>query len=329
MKYIGSKVLESENLILRPTKEEDLKVIWNILCDINVAKYYLVGKFNYDWELEKKWQYKKLEKALNKDVFQWSIILKTNNKCIGQVSCQNSYDEIGNKNDDAIRDIGWFLDSQYHGKGYGTEAAKLMLNYMFCEVGIKKIETCVAIENPASWKIVEKLGFNRLNKTRMVKYTIQTKETKVYCYEITKEEYIKRIKNKEKVETRIVLTGILRDNDLFLIVKRNENDELYPGAWEFPGGHLEPGETIKEGLKRELYEEIGLDINFNPIITHYSDEMKVKNGKIIYDLEIDFIINVNRNDINIKLSNEHSDYSWVTKESEYLDDFIKDKLSNI
>ena len=48
MKYIGSKVLESENLILRPTKEEDLKVIWNILCDIDVAKYYLVGKINYN-----------------------------------------------------------------------------------------------------------------------------------------------------------------------------------------------------------------------------------------------------------------------------------------
>lgn len=327
MKYIGSKVLESENLILRPTKEEDLKVIWNILCDIDVAKYYLVGKFNYDWELEKKWQYKKLERALNKDVFQWSIILKTNNECIGQVSCQNSYDENGNQNDDTIRDVGWFLDSRYQGMGFGTEAAKLMLDYMFYEVGIKKIETCAAIENPASWKIMEKFGFCKLNKTKMIKYTDQTEETQCYCYEITKEEYVK--KNKEKVEIRIILTGILRDNDLFLIVKRNENDELYPGAWEFPGGHLEDGETIKEGLKRELYEEIGFDIDFNPIITHYSDEIKVKNGKIIYDLEIDFIINVNRDDINIKLSNEHSDYKWVTKDSKYFDEFIKDKLKDL
>lgn len=176
MEYIGSKVLESENLILRPTKEEDLKVIWNILCDIDVAKYYLVGKINYDWELEKNWQYKKLEKALNKDVFQWSIILKTKNECIGQVSCQDSYDENGNKNDDSIRDVGWFLDSRYHGMGFGTEAAKLMLDYMFYEVGIKKIETCAAIENSASWKIMEKLGFYRLNKTKMIKYTVQTKK---------------------------------------------------------------------------------------------------------------------------------------------------------
>ena len=94
------------------------------------------------------------------------------------------------------------------------------------------------------------------------------------------------------MKTQIVLTGILRNKDLFLIVKRNENDNLYPGAWEFPGGHLEDGETIKEGLKRELLEEIGFTDEFNPRITHYYDEIKSKNGELIYNLEIDFIINV-------------------------------------
>lgn len=191
MKYIGSKVLKSKNLILRPTKEEDLKVIWNILCDIDVAKYYLVGKINYDWDKEKEWQYKKLDKALNSDVFQWSIILKANNKCIGQISCLNSYNESDDKNADTIRDVGWVINSQYQGMGLGTEAAKLMLDYMFYEVGIEKIETCAAIENPASWKIMEKFGFRRLNKTKLLKYTVQTKKTECYCYEITRKEYIR------------------------------------------------------------------------------------------------------------------------------------------
>lgn len=125
------------------------------------------------------------------------------------------------------------------------------------------------------------------------------------------------------MKTQIVLTGILRDKDLFLIVKRNENDNLYPGAWEFPGGHLEDGETIKEGLKRELLEEIGFTDEFNPRITHYYDEIKSKNVELIYNLEIDFIINVDRSNLEIKLSNEHSEYKWVTKDSKYLDDFIK------
>ena len=131
------------------------------------------------------------------------------------------------------------------------------------------------------------------------------------------------------METSIVLTGILKDKDLLLVVKRNENDDLYPGAWEFPGGHLEDGETLKDGLKRELEEEIGFTDDFKPIITHYYDEVKEKNGKLIHDLEIDFIINVNSSKVNVKLSEEHCDYKWVTKDSDYLDEFIKDKLSNI
>ncbi len=139
---------------------------------------------------------------------------------------------------------------------------------------------------------------------------------------------------KEKIEeltmeTRIVLTGILKDNDLLLIVKRNENDDLYPGAWEFPGGHLENGETLKEGLKRELEEEIGFTDDFNPIITHYFDEVKTKGDKLVHDIEIDFYINVDSSKVIVKLSNEHCDYKWVTKTSDYLDEFIKDKLTNI
>lgn len=131
------------------------------------------------------------------------------------------------------------------------------------------------------------------------------------------------------MKTRIVLTGILKDDDLLLVVKRSEDDDLYPGAWEFPGGHLEAGETLKSGLKRELFEEIGFDRDFEPVITHYYDEIKEKTGELVHNLEIDFIIKVNKDEIDIKLSNEHCDYKWVTKDDPCLDDFIKDKLSNI
>ncbi len=124
----------------------------------------------------------------------------------------------------------------------------------------------------------------------------------------------------------IVLTGILKDRDELLIVKRSENDDAFPGAWEFPGGHLEDYETIKDGLKRELSEEIGFMQDFNPIITNYTDEIDDNN---IHNIEIDFIINVNKENINIKLSKEHIDYKWVTKDSDLLDDFIKSKLKNL
>lgn len=131
------------------------------------------------------------------------------------------------------------------------------------------------------------------------------------------------------MNTRIVLTGILKSGDEFLIVKRDDNDNLYPGAWEFPGGHLEDGETLKEGLKRELFEEIGFKSEFIPIITHYYDEIKKEKDELIHDLEIDFIINVNKSEVNVELSSEHCDYKWVKRDSLLLDDYITDKLSNV
>lgn len=131
------------------------------------------------------------------------------------------------------------------------------------------------------------------------------------------------------METRIVVTGILKDKDLFLVVRRSKEDDLYPGCWEFPGGHIEFGETIIDALKRELKEEIGFSDFDNPIITNYTDEVKEKSGKTIHNIELDFIIEANKENINITLSKEHTEYAWVPKESELLDDYIKAKLLNL
>lgn len=46
------------------------------------------------------------------------------------------------------------------------------------------------------------------------------------------------------MERKIVLTGIIKCKELFLVVQRNKNDDFYPSAWEFPGGNLEDGELL-------------------------------------------------------------------------------------
>ncbi len=79
MKFLGSKKIETERLILRATEESDLKTLWEILCIPEVNEYYLTSKLNSDWELELPWQMKKLECAKNNDVFCWSIFLKEGN----------------------------------------------------------------------------------------------------------------------------------------------------------------------------------------------------------------------------------------------------------
>lgn len=57
-----------------------------------------------------------------------------------------------------------------------------------------------------------------------------------------------------------VAVGVLIDaTGRFLLTSRPAG-KVYAGYWEFPGGKLEPGETVEAALRRELHEELGIDI---------------------------------------------------------------------
>ncbi|WP_337062651.1 NUDIX domain-containing protein [Kineococcus sp. G2] len=57
-----------------------------------------------------------------------------------------------------------------------------------------------------------------------------------------------------------VVTGILIAEGRVLLTLRSAQRRAYPGTWALPGGHVEPGELEAEALRRELREELGIDV---------------------------------------------------------------------
>ena len=202
MKNLGSKTLETERLILRAQTMDEQKYLWSVLMNPDVNRYYLTVPKKFaeklkDWDKQEEYYKEDMKHANDPDVFKWSVFIKDTGECIGRVSCHKSSDEGYETDNPSIRGVGWYIDPKYKGHGYGYEAAQAMMDYMFNDCEIDEIKTGAAIQNQASWKIMEKFGFEKLEETKMIEYTYVDDPVEDYQYYLTKEMYFENKNNKK------------------------------------------------------------------------------------------------------------------------------------
>jgi 8-oxo-dGTP diphosphatase len=63
----------------------------------------------------------------------------------------------------------------------------------------------------------------------------------------------------DRAVTEVAVGVLIRDDGSFLLTSRPQG-KVYAGYWEFPGGKLESGETVPQALRRELHEELGIEV---------------------------------------------------------------------
>jgi 8-oxo-dGTP diphosphatase len=107
------------------------------------------------------------------------------------------------------------------------------------------------------------------------------------------------------MKTIDVTCAIISFNDKILVVQRSENMKL-PLKWEFPGGKIENGESEKECIKREIKEELNIEIELISRLT--PSKFDYPNFSIRL---IPFIAKYIKGDIELL---EHKQYQLLTRE---------------
>lgn len=112
----------------------------------------------------------------NTEYLAYTIVLKDEKVVVGSVGCSyyEDFQEIG---------ITYFIGAEYRNKGYAAEAVKAYVDYFFNHYVVSRMIATIREENILSWKVVEKVGFNLVEK-RLYK-DLNDEQIKLYrFYEI-------------------------------------------------------------------------------------------------------------------------------------------------
>lgn len=123
----------------------------------------------------------------------------------------------------------------------------------------------------------------------------------------------------------IGVKAVIFENGKFLMIRRRLNDPHNPGQWDLPGGRIKPIEAPQDGLVRETKEETNLDIRaVLPLDVQHFVRQDGQTINLIFFL-------CEKLSYDIKLSEEHIEYSWVDVESKNFDfpTWLKPVLNNL
>ncbi len=97
---------------------------------------------------------------------------------------------------------------------------------------------------------------------------------------------------------------------MYLLLHRSENKDFGPGVWECVTGRVDQGEGYADALRREVREEMGVDVQVEHILgtTHFYRGTAIPEDELVGVVYLCSLADPG----SIRISAEHSEYRWLS-----------------
>ncbi len=176
-------IIETERLILRQWNMDDINDVVEGLNNLNVTKWLADAPFPYTIEDAKHF----IQKTIDNDLYNFAIILKSENKAIGGTQLTNV------SLDNGTAGGGIWINEKYQGFGYGSEAFGARIKYAFEVLGLRRLENGYFKDNEKSNKMQLKFGYKDegIRRQRFISKATGKIEDE-YITGLLKDEWIER-----------------------------------------------------------------------------------------------------------------------------------------
>lgn len=148
----GTQTIETARLILRRAVRDDAEPMFrNWASDPEVTKFLTWpphGSVEVTEQVLKSW----VDGYAKNDFYQWAIVPKKLDAPIGSISVVSHNDQA------RIAHIGYCIGKQWWHQGFTSEALQAVIDFLFDEVGMQRIETRHDPNNPHSGGVMKKCG---------------------------------------------------------------------------------------------------------------------------------------------------------------------------
>jgi ribosomal-protein-alanine N-acetyltransferase len=159
MEHLGTKELRTERLLLRKISSKDAEMVYKWMSDPEVLKYE-------DWNIHENADFTKgfiawiTDEYKTEKTYFWGIQFGDELIGFAMVADVNKWNGT----------LAYYLRRDCWSKGYATEAAMGIVNFMFTEVGIDRISAKHSVKNPASGKVLKKINMRYRGHVKEFEY---------------------------------------------------------------------------------------------------------------------------------------------------------------